>query len=78
MKKKLQLSSDVLAQIPIIFAGTGGLRSLKPEQANSLLKEVNVVLKKSGFFVKDNSVRILSGDDEGIFLWFSTKILLGT
>ncbi|XP_031635820.1 ectonucleoside triphosphate diphosphohydrolase 5-like isoform X2 [Contarinia nasturtii] len=75
-EEKLQLSSDVLSNTPIALAGTGGLRSLKSEQANTLLEEADKTLKKSGFSVKDDAVTILSGDDEGIFSWFTTNILL--
>lgn len=77
VKKKLEVSPNTLAKTPLALGGTGGMRSIEPEQANSLLDEVRKVFEKSGFLVKKDAVTILSGDDEGIFSWFTTNILLG-
>lgn len=62
---------------PIILKATAGLRLLEPIKADNLLNAVREVFRNSGFAVRDDSVEIMDGTDEGIFSWFTVNLLLG-
>lgn len=62
---------------PLVLKATAGLRLLLPVEAENLLNEVRDVFLRSSFLVKDDSVEILDGIDEGIYSWFTINFLLG-
>lgn len=61
----------------MVLKATAGLRLLLPVEAENLLNEVREVFLRSGFLVKDDSVEIMDGIDEGIYSWFTVNFLLG-
>lgn len=65
------------SKTPLVLKATAGLRLLLPVEADNLLNEVRDVFMRSGFAVKDDSVEILDGIDEGIYSWFTINFLLG-
>lgn len=54
-----------------------GLRLLDPAKAEQLLYTIRKTFLSSGFLIRDNSVEIMDGTDEGIFSWFTVNFLLG-
>uniref|UniRef100_A0A0N5AYD3 Nucleoside-diphosphatase mig-23 n=1 Tax=Syphacia muris TaxID=451379 RepID=A0A0N5AYD3_9BILA len=73
----LELTSPVeRCHIPIILKATAGLRLLPDNQSENILKLVRDRIRKSGFFVDDNAVGVLSGVDEGVFSWVTVNLLL--
>lgn len=63
---------------PLVLKATAGLRLLKRNESIDLLKAVHREFKSSKFLVKDNSVEVMSGTDEGIYSWFAVNILTST
>lgn len=61
---------------PLVLKATAGLRLLDPKKADDLLNAVRDMFNKSGFLVKEDSVEILGGEDEGVFSWFTVNYLM--
>ncbi|XP_055296253.1 ectonucleoside triphosphate diphosphohydrolase 5 isoform X3 [Sitodiplosis mosellana] len=76
-KAKDFIPQEFWATTPLVLKATAGLRLLLPVEAENLLNEVRDVFLRSGFLVKDDSVEILDGLDEGIYSWFTINFLLG-
>lgn len=76
-KAKDFVPKELWAKTPLVLKATAGLRLLLPMEAENLLNEAREVFLRSGFLVKDNSVEILDGIDEGIYSWFTINFLLG-
>ncbi|XP_030029498.1 ectonucleoside triphosphate diphosphohydrolase 5 isoform X3 [Manduca sexta] len=60
---------------PIIVRATAGLRLLPAEKAQQLIDEVQLAVSKLGYDVGPNSVKIMDGSDEGIFIWYTINLL---
>ncbi|XP_031617363.1 ectonucleoside triphosphate diphosphohydrolase 5 isoform X2 [Contarinia nasturtii] len=76
-KAKDFVPEEMWSKTPLVLKATAGLRLLLPVEAENLLNEVRDVFVRSGFLVKDDSVEILDGIDEGIYSWFTINFLLG-
>eukprot|EP00043_Microstomoeca_roanoka_P004404 m.49480 g.49480 ORF g.49480 m.49480 type:complete len:509 (-) comp12477_c1_seq2:373-1899(-) len=62
---------------PINLKATAGLRLLRPEQSQSLLREIEVLLQSYPFlYDPEDAVEIMSGLDEGHFAWVTVNYLL--
>ncbi|XP_050353005.1 nucleoside-diphosphatase uda-1 isoform X2 [Nymphalis io] len=60
---------------PLLVRATAGLRLLPPLKAQLLIDEVSKAISKSGYHVGPNSVEIMEGSDEGIFIWYTVNLL---
>ncbi|XP_064074445.1 ectonucleoside triphosphate diphosphohydrolase 5 isoform X2 [Vanessa tameamea] len=60
---------------PLIVRATAGLRLLAPQKAQMLIDEVSKAISKLGYHVDQNSVEIMDGSDEGIFIWYTVNLL---
>uniref|UniRef100_A0AAR2JDJ3 nucleoside diphosphate phosphatase n=1 Tax=Pygocentrus nattereri TaxID=42514 RepID=A0AAR2JDJ3_PYGNA len=60
---------------PVVLRATAGLRNLPPAKAHELLEEVREVLNDSPFFVPADSVSVMNGTNEELFLFFKQWIL---
>lgn len=76
-KAKEFVPKELWSSTPLVLKATAGLRLLLPAEAENLLNAVRDVFLHSGFLVKDNSVEIMDGIDEGIYSWFTINFLLG-
>uniref|UniRef100_A0A4W3H328 nucleoside diphosphate phosphatase n=1 Tax=Callorhinchus milii TaxID=7868 RepID=A0A4W3H328_CALMI len=65
---KNSIPSDFWANTPVALKATAGLRLLPAEKAEGLLDKVKEAFKTSPFLVRDDSVRIMDGTDEGRML----------
>uniref|UniRef100_A0A3Q3D434 nucleoside diphosphate phosphatase n=1 Tax=Hippocampus comes TaxID=109280 RepID=A0A3Q3D434_HIPCM len=54
---------------PVVLKATAGLRLLPEDKACALLNEVRHVFHESPFYVPSNSVTIMNGTNEGMFLY---------
>ncbi|KAJ0172930.1 hypothetical protein K1T71_011106 [Dendrolimus kikuchii] len=60
---------------PLIVRATAGLRLLPTEKAKQLIAHVADAISKLGYDVTANSVDIMDGSDEGIFIWYTVNLL---
>ncbi|XP_045453817.1 ectonucleoside triphosphate diphosphohydrolase 5 [Melitaea cinxia] len=60
---------------PLIVRATAGLRLLPKDKALQLIDEVAKAISKLGYDVGANSVEIMDGSDEGIFIWYTVNLL---
>lgn len=65
-------------ETPIIVRATAGLRMLPGEQSHSILNAVSRFLTKYDFKLagSDQDVKIMDGEDEGIYAWITINFLL--
>jgi len=62
---------------PIMLKATAGLRAVKTEKAQSVLKRVREVFTNSGFRFQDDWVDIIQGKEEGGLAWIAANYLRG-
>ncbi|OTF69481.1 hypothetical protein BLA29_009120, partial [Euroglyphus maynei] len=75
--KALDIVPTFLAkQTPIILKATAGLRLLTNNDANRILDHVQQQFRSLPFKIDDNSVSMLSENDEGLFAWYTVNFLL--
>ncbi|XP_007892535.1 ectonucleoside triphosphate diphosphohydrolase 6 [Callorhinchus milii] len=72
---KNSIPSDFWANTPVALKATAGLRLLPAEKAEGLLDKVKEAFKTSPFLVRDDSVRIMDGTDEGISAWITVNFI---
>ncbi|KAI5635667.1 GDA1/CD39 (nucleoside phosphatase) family domain-containing protein [Phthorimaea operculella] len=60
---------------PILVRATAGLRLLPKDKAQSLIDHVALAISKLGYNTGSNSVQIMDGADEGIFIWYTVNLL---
>ncbi|CAH4027984.1 unnamed protein product [Pieris brassicae] len=66
---------DKRRSTPVIVRATAGLRLLPADKAKQLVQEVADAIAKLGYDVGPNSVEIMDGSDEGIFIWYTVNLL---
>ncbi|XP_063833356.1 uncharacterized protein LOC135082490 [Ostrinia nubilalis] len=63
-------------ETPLLVRAIAGLRLLPKEKAQQLLDEVRDAICRLGFDkVNNDSVQIMDGSDEGIFIWYTLNLL---
>uniref|UniRef100_A0A672N608 nucleoside diphosphate phosphatase n=1 Tax=Sinocyclocheilus grahami TaxID=75366 RepID=A0A672N608_SINGR len=62
---KKTIPKEQWIQTPVVLKATAGLRLLPQEKAKTLLNEVKEIFDDSPFFVPNNSVTIMNGNNEG-------------
>ncbi|XP_075983581.1 ectonucleoside triphosphate diphosphohydrolase NTPase isoform X2 [Anticarsia gemmatalis] len=60
---------------PLIVRATAGLRLLPAAKAQELIDQVAAAISKLGYDVGPDSVKIMDGADEGIFIWYTVNLL---
>ncbi|CAG4968301.1 unnamed protein product [Parnassius apollo] len=60
---------------PLIIRATAGLRLLPKDKAQQLLSHVSKAISTMGYDIGPNSVEIMAGADEGIFIWYTINLL---
>jgi len=78
LKTKKKLSTQALKKIPIFVQATSGLRRLDPTISSRLIDSIRTFLKKTPFYFKDSYVRILSGEEEGVYGWMTVNYFKNT
>lgn len=60
-------------QVPLYLGATAGLRELKNDQRDEVMKAAREYLRKQDMFAvtRDEQVRVLSGEEEGAFGWLA-------
>uniref|UniRef100_A0A2L2YHM8 nucleoside diphosphate phosphatase n=2 Tax=Parasteatoda tepidariorum TaxID=114398 RepID=A0A2L2YHM8_PARTP len=76
-KAKTLVPLDKWSETPVALKATAGLRLLPDTVSNSLLEEVYKAFDNSPFHSSDDCVTILSGEDEGLYAWYTLNFLLG-
>lgn len=62
---------------PIYLMATAGLRVLSGSDAMSLLGQIEKLLSYTSFLTLEDHVRVLSGEEEGVFAWVAANYLKG-
>jgi len=68
----------LISETPLYVGGTAGLRLLQeisPQDAMNVLNGVRQYLKSTGFLFEDANVRILRGDEEGLYAHICINII---
>ncbi|XP_072934633.1 nucleoside diphosphate phosphatase ENTPD5 isoform X2 [Epargyreus clarus] len=60
---------------PLLVRATAGLRLLPRDRAHALVAAVARAIAQLGYDVSPNSVEIMDGADEGIFIWYTVNLL---
>lgn len=77
-KAKEFVPKELHASTPLVLKATAGLRLLGTTESENLLNAVRDAFVRSKFLIKDNSVEIMDGIDEGIYSWFAINMLTST
>jgi len=67
-----------VSETPLYVGGTAGLRLLQetsPQDAQNVLNGVRLYLKSTGFLFENENVRILRGDEEGLYAHICINII---
>ena len=64
--------------VPVFLGATAGMRMLDPHQVTAILKNIQATVKASGFMYNAEWIRVLSGEQEGVFGWISANWMLHT
>jgi apyrase len=74
---KAFVPDGISKETTVELRATAGLRMLEPREVHRILEEVTAVLQTYPFKVLDDSVSVMEGSDEGVFMWVSTNYYLG-
>jgi len=73
------IPQELQATTPVMLGATAGLRLLPAQQSSAILNEVAKVLKDSPLNLAYSSdARILTGAEEGGYLWLAVNLLTGS
>ncbi|CAD8186828.1 unnamed protein product [Paramecium octaurelia] len=61
---------------PIMLGATAGLRQLTQVQQNQIIQTVQQVFNSTKFYYSPDWVRVLTGQEEGMYMWMSVFYLL--
>ncbi|CAD8083854.1 unnamed protein product [Paramecium primaurelia] len=61
---------------PIMLGATAGLRQLNQIQQNEIIATVQEIFSKTKFYYQPEWVRVLTGQEEGMYMWMSVFYLL--
>lgn len=65
-------------ETPLFILATAGMRLLKKNKQNALLENLRTEIpKKYNFHLSPSQVEVLSGKQEGIYLWIAINYILG-
>lgn len=70
------IGSKNLEYVPVYLYATGGMRSISVKDQNTILKETELYLKNTKKF-KKTQLKVLQGDEEGLFAWLTVNYLMG-
>ena len=66
------------AETSLLLMATAGARALPPARAERALARCRSVLRRSAFLVTNASVRLITGEDEGLYAWIAANYAAGT
>lgn len=73
------IPAEMIEYTPVMLGATAGMRIIPTQAQNSILAEVRRVFRESAFdFLDDNWARVISGQEEGAYMWLSVNYMLGT
>ncbi|CAK68327.1 unnamed protein product (macronuclear) [Paramecium tetraurelia] len=73
------IPKSMKAYTPIMLGATAGMRLLPVESQTQIMKEVQRVFLKSGLlFLSEQWARVITGQEEGAYMWLSLNYLLQT
>lgn len=68
-----------IASVPLFLGATAGMRVLHPDDVTAILNSVRRTVRAAGFLLRrDEDVRVLSGEEEGVFGWIAVNWLSKT
>ncbi|CAD8108717.1 unnamed protein product [Paramecium primaurelia] len=71
------IPKSMMAYTPIMLGATAGMRLLTIQQQTDIIKEVQRIFSKSGLlFLSEQWARVISGQEEGAYMWLSLNYLL--
>ncbi|CAK61270.1 unnamed protein product (macronuclear) [Paramecium tetraurelia] len=72
------VEEEIRHRTPILLGATAGMRILDWGQQYDVMEEVRRILRESGYLFENSDwARIISGKDEGAYLWLSVNYLKG-
>ncbi|XP_060581935.1 ectonucleoside triphosphate diphosphohydrolase 1-like isoform X2 [Ruditapes philippinarum] len=72
-----EVPKDKHSDTPIYFMATAGLRVLQINETEDLLTSIEHYMQTCPFLTPENSVRVISGEEEGVFAWVAANYLRG-
>ena len=69
---------DDVSGVPVFLGATAGMRMLPPAQVTAILHSVRSTVATSKFMYEADFIRVLSGEEEGVFGWLAANWLQGT
>ena len=69
---------DDVSGVPVFLGATAGMRMLAPAQVTAIFHSVRSTVANSKFMYNADYIRVLSGEEEGVFGWLAANWLLGT
>ncbi|CAD8124942.1 unnamed protein product [Paramecium sonneborni] len=68
---------EMMSYTPIMLGATAGMRLLSIQQQTDIIKQVQHLFLKSGFlFLSEQWARVITGQEEGAYMWLSLNYLL--
>ncbi|CAD8109861.1 unnamed protein product [Paramecium primaurelia] len=72
------VEEEIRHRTPILLGATAGMRILDWSQQYDVMEEIRSILRESGYLFESSEwARIISGKDEGAYLWLSVNYLKG-
>ncbi|KAM3142553.1 hypothetical protein pb186bvf_005455 [Paramecium bursaria] len=68
--------SNLTKYTPIMLGATAGLRTLDIKLQTGIMNQVKTIFKASGYLYQSEWVRVLTGQEEGAYLWMTYDYLL--
>ncbi|CAD8093950.1 unnamed protein product [Paramecium sonneborni] len=67
---------NVYKYTPIMLGATAGLRQLSQIQQNEIIATVQQIFQKTQLYYNESWVRVITGQEEGMYMWMSVFYLL--
>ncbi|KAL4434510.1 hypothetical protein ABPG74_007294 [Tetrahymena malaccensis] len=79
LKVKSVVPVELQPTTPIMLGATAGMRLIPIEQQTAILEQTYTFFNNSGFYFEGSKWnRVITGQEEGTFLWIATNYLKGT
>ena len=75
---KYGVKRDDFAEIPVFLKATAGMRDLNVDARQAIMDSIRAYLQQTPFHTRQDSVRVISGEEEGFFGWMTVNAAYGT